>query len=283
MIFLERLSLKIIQFAILAGFLFLASCGGEDEPIITPPAPTVSITEGSGSSVYVGEGIILNVTGVGQANIVRARTYRDQDIISEVALSAPIQNFQFPPFSYTTTQEDAGQNIEFTFEVTDENGKSGEASYTLTVLAETPMAYDSVGAILGNRIGPDFSAWNLVDNVREARDAATSDMQNPSIADGPASQQWIQGWDGENETVFVKANDYDYSNATVESAAAKFAEGTSLSQVRDLVAGDIYIAKLRGLEVYVPILITFVSDNIEGVNTEEIIFSYKKETETAGQ
>lgn len=281
--------LKFIRTAtflsILTGLGILTSCGGEDEPLITPPAPTISIEQGTQSSAYPGETLVLSAVVNGNATIVQADVYRDQVNIASYPLDANFQTFTIPEVEYTIPESDAGQVVTFTFEARDENDKTATAEYNLTVLAETPMAYDSVGAILGSKIGVAPSAWSLVSNERLGKDAAGADMQNPSIGTGTVEQQWIKGWDGESSTTFVKANNFDYENATVEAAAATFADGTPTAEVRNVAVGDIYIANMRGAGNYAVIQVAAVSENIvnEETNTERILFNYKKETETAGQ
>ena len=267
----------------LLGLAALASCSGEDEPAITPAAPTVTIAQGTGSSAYPGDTLILNAEVNANANLRQVDVFRDQANIASYPLTADFLQFTVPEEEYIVSGPDAGQNITFTFEARDENDKIGIASHTLEVFAETPMAYDSVGAILGNRIGEDPSAWNLVDNLRLGRDDAGADMQNPSFGTGTEEQQWIKGWDGENGTTFVKSNNYDYENATVESATAAFAEGMSKQEVRDVQVGDIYIANMRDGGNYAVLYITAVSEDVPDDNPEEIIFDYKKASETAGQ
>jgi hypothetical protein len=265
-----------------AAALFLASCGGEEE-IITPPAPTVTIEQGTEIEVNAGEEVLIKATAVANANLSQAVIYKDQVAVATYPFSAEIQNFSFPDFRYTTTAAERGQSIVLTFEATDVNAKSGEANFTINVKAETPLAYERTGGILSNRIGPDSSAWDLTTNTR-LPGSATGDMQNPSIATGSTAQQWIKGWDSETTTMYLKANDFNYDNATVEGVAARYAEGTGTAQVRELAVGDIYIAKLRNKDAYAVIKITRVDEPVTaGSRVERIEFTYKKVSANSGQ
>jgi hypothetical protein len=64
-----------------------------------------------------------------------------------------------------------------------------KTDYALNVQSvETALGFEKTGAIIANLIGPNESAYNLVDNKRESGNATTSDMQNPTtVASG-----WIK-------------------------------------------------------------------------------------------
>lgn len=276
---------QFLLFFALGAVLLVTSCGTEDEPIITPDPPTISVADANGftsSTVDAGASVTLAATAFGNAAIASAKIYVDQTEVKNYNPSG-IEQFGYPPYTYTTTADQKGKIMTITYTATDINGKQGEASYTLTVSADTPMAYESTGSILGNLIGPDQSAWNLVTNVREAK-SATSDMQNPSLATGTLEEQWIKGWNAETTTQYVKSNAFNYDNATVEAAVASYAEGTPTSSVRNVVVGDIFIAKLRGKDAYAVIKMTRVDNRITtGSHVEEMHFSYKKLAANTGE
>ncbi|MDQ3536822.1 MAG: hypothetical protein M3421_14480 [Bacteroidota bacterium] len=89
-------------------------------------------------------------------------------------------------------------------------------------------------------------------------------MQNPTTT----ATVWVKGWDGVRNTTFVKANSFDYTNASVEAAAAAFAGGTVLSSVNNVAIGDIYIARIKGQSNYPVIKVTYADGDIASSNAE---------------
>ena len=77
-----------------------------------------------------------------------------------------------------------------------------------------------------------------------------------------------------------KYNDYNYDSATYESALDGFTGGTitvnpPAPYVTNVVEDDIYIARIRGENVFVVIKVTklkFTTDD----DLDKIVFSYKK-------
>ncbi len=97
-------------------------------------------------------------------------------------------------------------------------------------------------------------------------------MKNTStVNDG-----WKNEWTSMNGTLFVKANSYNYANATLEAAIAAYNAGTPSQTVTNPAANDIYIAKLRGGNNYVVIKVTNVVETTND-NLDKIEFSYKKQ------
>jgi hypothetical protein len=250
----------------------------------TEDSEAITITIGSGAieTADVGDTISFDVSIVAEAKL---ETF---EIRKGTATLETISDFANPEsdvyeFSYTVMAEDADKTLEFAFIVTDKKANEQTENYSVTINPiENPLSFENTGSILGNKIGPDQSAWNLVDNVREAG-SATSDMQNPSISTGTTEEQWIKGWDAETSTRFVKSNDYNYEAASAESAATAYSNGTATDEVRNIEVGDIYIAKLRESNEYAVIKIVSIDDLItSGSHIEEIEFDYKKSSESAG-
>lgn len=275
----------------LAASLFIFTLSSCTEEVILPEGPTVTISQGTTVTLLPGEQLTLNASAVANASLTKVEVFKNGGLVSTSSITLEILNFSFPVFKYTPVAAEQGTDITFKFVATDKNAKTGEASFVLkvgTIPAEKALAYEATGSVLGNKIGPATakSAWSLVTNQRKAFDEdSDSDMQNPSIATGTVAQQWIKGWDGESETMFVKlANTYDYANATVEKITAAYVLGTPTKTVRDLVVGQIYVAKLRNKAAYAIIKITKVDNAVASGSSriEEIQFSYKKELATTG-
>lgn len=167
----------------------------------------------------------------------------------------------------------------YTFKIEDKDGNTVIKVIKITVSAtanETPLATVKTGSfwhIEGTKDG----AFDLVADKSLSSNAANEgkDMKNSDL--GAAG--FTGSWSPANTTKFIKANSYNYTEATVESAATAFAAGTELATVSSPKVDDIYIAKLRGGDDYVVIKITEVdpANNDCGCgNKGKITFEYKK-------
>lgn len=271
----------ILPAMLLAVLTLFTSCEDTDGTV----DETISAVIGSGDveEASVGDTIMFEVSIVAEDKLETIEVRKGTTTIDDVTDFDNPESHVYD-FIYVVEAADAGKTLEFAFIITDKKDVSITENYEVSINGLlTLLEYEKSGSILGNKIGPNESAWNLVTNVRESG-SATSDMQNPSIGTGTEAEQWIKGWDAETSTMFVKANDYDYENAAVETAESTYASGSASGQVRDVAVGDIYIAKIRGGDEYAVIKITKVDDLITGgaSHTEEIGFDYKKSSESAG-
>jgi len=174
----------------------------------------------------------------------------------------------------------AGANMgitEYTFKATDKGGQTGMVTVRVTVgPGTTPLAtvkngmfYHVAGSLQG--------AWDLVADalVGASGPNANKDMNNTNAAGSPFNGTWKS----ENNTTYVKGNNFDYDNATIESAAAAYAAGASSTTVTSPAVGDMYIAKIRGGNSYTVIKITALDANDNTCacgNRGKISFEYKK-------
>lgn len=169
----------------------------------------------------------------------------------------------------------------YTFTVNDQQGNSATGTFTVTIsTSNTPLAYENTAGVIWNLVGPYQGAWDLGINAGVSSSGAESskDMKNTSNVTLGWINEWTTGTG--NSTLYVKANVFDYNNATVESATSAYAAGTAVSTVTNPATNDIYIAKLRGGSNYAVVKITNVvvtaSDNLD-----KIEFSYKKLTSSS--
>lgn len=270
--------LLAIVLVIAAGSMIFTSCSKDE----TKPAPTISVTNNKTTYLITATAdttITFNVT-------VKAEAEIDQFTIKKTVGSTTtsygnptgysgktdyVYNFQetfTPSMSYP---------ISFTFKVIDKEGQ--EASITVTIEkinspTTTPLNTEITNGVIWNLIGPNKGAWDLVNNVgvSSSEPDANKDMKNTTtVNDG-----WKNEWTSMNGTMFVKANSYDYNNATLEAAVAAYNAGTPSTTVTNPAVGDIYIAKLRGGNTYVVIKVTNI-DVTANDNLDKIEFSYKKQ------
>ncbi len=267
-----------ISLIVLAGAAMFTRCKKDD----TKPAPTITVT--NNKTVYTVTAtadttITFNVTVSAEAEI-------DQFTIKKTVGSTTTSYGNPTGFSgqtsYTynfseTFHATDTYPISFTFKVVDKDAQ--ETSLTVTVSkvnapATTPLNTEITTGVIWNIIGPNQGAWDLVTNagVSFSSADANKDMKNTSTS----TTGWINEWTSMNNTMFVKANTYDYANATLEAAVAAYNAGTASAKVTNPVAGDIYVAKLRGGSTYVVIKVTNVVDTPSD-NYDKIEFSYKKQ------
>lgn len=174
----------------------------------------------------------------------------------------------------------AGTNLgitEYTFKVTDKGDQSGMVTVRVNVAAGTTPLATVKNGMFYHVAGSLQGAWDLVADALVAAGGANAnkDMNNTNTAGNP----FTGSWKSENNTTYVKSNSFDYDNATVESATAAYASGTSNATVSNPVVGDIFIAKIRGGNDYTVIKITALDANDNTCacgNRGKISFEYKK-------
>jgi hypothetical protein len=167
--------------------------------------------------------------------------------------------------------------IQIIFSVTDKNDKGQEKIYTVTKKVVTGFAKTKAGQFY-HVAGLLKGAYDLDADaeVASAGTASTKSMVNTDVAGDPFTGSWES--DAANGTMYVKANSYDYTNATLATAITAYVAGTPSASVDDPVANDIYIARKDTLTYYV-IKITAVDPAFStgtGGNTGKITFGYKK-------
>lgn len=282
---------KLLIAALLVGSVaFFSACSDDDDDDdVTPdlPAPSISLKTGdnyTSSDVAVAEGTEVTVgieasqaDGNLEAFTVTMNGVEQSDYTEIVADSAFSKDI-------TITKSDA-ETETWTFKVTNEDGDADSVTIVLSLEA-TPFAYENTadGAIY-HRWGQYPGAYDLVMNYTMSQDSldVNKDMENTSPEGEPFTATWKAG-DG-NTTTFIKAEGYDYENATVESANAALAAGDPVSEITtEAVAGDVYIANLRGTGEPCVIYIQEVSqDDPLKSGTGYMYFAYKKTSENAGQ
>lgn len=269
--------LFVIALIFAVGGMIFTSCKKDE----TKPAPTISVTNNKTNYLITATAdttITFNVNVTAEAEI--------KDFTIKKTVGSTTTSYGNPTgfsgqTSYTynfneTFHPTDTYPISFTFKVVDKEDQ--EASITVTINkisapATTPLNTEKNG-VIWNIIGPNKGAWDLVSDqgVSVNEPDANKDMKNTStVNDG-----WKNEWTSMNGTLFVKANSYNYANATLEAAITAYNAGTPSQTVTNPAANDIYIAKLRGGNNYVVIKVTNVVETTND-NLDKIEFSYKKQ------
>lgn len=281
--------------ALFSASILFVGCAEETNP--DKPKPTLSVEE---LTVGINNNQVTATVGstlVFRWNAVKAGGGKDLDKFSIAQQGSntilplpntangemlPIDNL---PAKYETQYVDtitlpAGMNpgvTELTFMVTDQEGLSTSVTVSVTVAsASTPLATVKTGMFY--HVGGTLAgAYDLVADatVTVGGGNANKDMNNTNTAGNP----FTGSWKSENNTLFVKANSFDYTNATEEEASAAYFAGSPSATVTAPAVGDIFIAKLRGGSDFTVIKITALNpaDNTCSCgNTGKISFEYKR-------
>lgn len=287
--------LKLFALGLLSSTVLLTSCSEDDDdnpnPVLTVEEVTQSATSGS---VTVAPNTALelkwNARKEGTGAELKTFAISNQGVNTITPIPTSNAGNDFP---YDIANADDDQYIDFisinsgsnlglttwTFTVTDKDGKSATATFSVEVAnATTPLANETTGAFF--HVGGSLEgAYDLVAETSVAASGSETDkdMKNTDLAGDTFTGSWEAGTG--NGTMFVKASGFDYANATEEAASAAYAAGTPASSVTNPAAGDVYVALLRGGSDYAVINITKVdpTDNTCNCgNTGIIEFDFKK-------
>ncbi len=276
---MKKLSL-LFTMGLVASSLFLSSCGDDEDDVI--PNPTIDFIAGNGF-----ETADFTTTPGAQFTVVILAQKADKNL-KEFNISRDGANLTGYPEQLTgggrETLRDTititvplvvgAYNYEFT--VTDNDNLKASRTLRVTV-AGSATIQEFTGKRIYNRQGTQNGAFDLVNNVSVASASNTGDMQDNTGLPPVYQKGWTP--DEGSNTTFVQQNNYDYDSASQSTAATAFASGTINNDIRNVVAGDIFIARLRGGSTYAIIKITQVNDNGQvgvGLNDDYIQFDYKK-------
>ncbi|MDF2436711.1 MAG: hypothetical protein K0Q95_1087 [Bacteroidota bacterium] len=170
----------------------------------------------------------------------------------------------------------AGKSIIFEFKAEDEDGNVGKQVRRVFIAAPTAVTLtETTGHRMYSNLSANPDAYDLETNTPQAStvDTTLRDIQDNSGIDTVLSKSWISPAGGQ----FVKANGYDYANASDVTATSAYTGGLMLSQVSGLAVNDILITKLGGTssDKYVVLRITNIIDQ-PGKNNDYYEFSIKK-------
>lgn len=167
--------------------------------------------------------------------------------------------------------------MEYVFTIVDWTGK--EIKDTLRV--KRILKFETVNnGFMYHILAPETGAWDLdEDKARSSSEQHTYKSMVNDDAKGSFTGKWkatIPVKNG-NGTTFVKANDYDYEDATAYEAHQAYTAGTPSTVVTAPAVNDIYIARREN--TYYVIKITNI-DATAGTSTSgnkgKIEFEYKK-------
>jgi hypothetical protein len=247
---------SMLAFAAIAGAMFFTSC---EDDATDPVKPSISIESPTdGSTVTVGSPVILKATLSANEKLKSATlTIKNgsDEFSGDTTFSGSVTSFEI---NDTLSFANAGTAV-ITISVTDKKDVTETKIITLNV---STGVSESVNDTIYNVAAPTgfLGAYDLVLDKALASSAseATKDLKDLGLA--TSSTTWNQQWGAGNGngTTFVKANSFDYANATAASMAAAFRFVTSSN------AGGVYAIKITNV-------VATSSDN-----KDYVVFSYKK-------
>ncbi len=282
---MKNISKTIIMIAVMA-FVFV-SCAKDEETA----DPTISFQNNQTSLEFDGTNSIdVNITFEAEAEIETVTMVKPTftgtqtvDITKQMGInydekaagSTSVVYFFKVSTQLLDSLKDAGVfPLSYKFTLTDKDARTTEATFNVTLkVVATPLSVSKSGSFY--HIGGTLQgAYDLKNDVLVSASGSAADkfLVNTDVVGDPFTGTWIS----ENGTSFVKANSYNFANATEEAAIADYAAGSVLTTVVPAV-NDIYIAK-NGSDYYV-IKITALdpTDNTCGCgNKGKISFDYKK-------
>jgi len=282
--------IKFLALMMMAGALVFTSCKKDEEVA----APTISFSGASSYEVALADStrIVFNAD-VKADGKVDAFTVTRTTVTGTTETSGTPENVSAAKgeTAYTYNFDESFKASDFTggidkilyvFKVTDKEGQNVSKTLTITLESNsgTPFATEKTTGSFWHIHGQKPGAYDLDGDaeVSSTGDPSTKSMINTDSASPDSDPSSFTGsWESGNNTEFVKDNNYDYDNATVEGATAAYAAGTASGTVTNPAVGDIYIAK-KG-NIYYVIKITSLNpeedDNAKN-NNGQIKFSYKK-------
>jgi phage-related tail fiber protein len=273
--------MKKLLFAFTAVALTFTACKKDEttDPITKKENPVLTFTSTSGETVEAGSSLLLNIS-------IRAND--DGDKLKTVVVTRGSEDIPFFTISdvnetsldsiITVEASLAFETTSYTLVATDKNNHI--ASKTITIKTVSGFNSDYSGEFYHISAPSLFEgAYDFVNDVR------VSSSQNDSLKDmihGEPVGVFTGSWSSNNGTMYVKANNLDFSSTTRSTMVSHYAtfSGTASAGAYAPAGDDIYIAKLRGNQGYALIKITANEpDNAEcgcTTNTGKLSFNYKK-------
>ena len=295
---MKKLSYLLVAMTFVFSSAFLTSCFDE----ASESTLRMNVQETGSPSYEPGSSVPYEITVTSNKDIEgvtvnaddgeTSYTFTDDELEAGTVDSVTTLNYDY---SIPESLAD-GEEVTLTFTATDED-KSVNSSASLTVVDKTGLTTEEDGVIY-HILGPDQGAWDLVANTGVSEGGTSNrylgsdkDMINRESVDGDA--EFLNEFVAGNETRYVKANDFDYENATVEDAKATYEAASEVLGAAEEAGydwndfkyataneGDVFVAKLRGNDEYAAIHITEVVNdaNNDGDTDDDshIKFSYKK-------
>jgi hypothetical protein len=184
------------------------------------------------------------------------------------------KNFSWK-LQYLIPQSQAGKLVYFNFTVIDEDGNESVALKEIQVGDE--LLTETSGLQFFTRSNLSNNAFDLEALLQSSTTSDSTIRDIQEFTQDTTLQSPTSYWFSPAAGKFVKANSYDYGNATLLTAKNLFLGSIQKDVTDSLVAGDIYITKLGSTSVdkYVVLKIISINDS-PGNNFDNYTFNVKK-------
>jgi len=254
-------------------FTINSSCKKEIEKpyfIVTP--------EGLRQNADPGDVVTYNITVKSGSRLNKFRIYlQPENQFEALYLDSNIStsNFNYR-FQYQVTNAFSGKLLELRFNAIDEAGNS--VDYIRQIQVGDILLSLSTGHTMYSRPNLNSNSFNLIDLQNESSsiaDSSTRDLEE--FTADTTLQHPARIWFSPAGGKFVKANNFDFGNASVESAKDAFESSIQSDFTDSLWVNDIYIHKITrtSLPQYVVIKIKEIRDSA-GIANDYYGFDIKK-------
>lgn len=255
-------------------FVLFSACKKKEDtyPIVLPTPSDFRLYAKAGDIVT----ITINVTSDIQLKEFIIKTQVQNDLV-DVYVDTAISNKSFSYLlQYKVPQSAAGKLIYLTYIAYDQDGNEGKNLQQIfvndVVLDElTGLSFHSGLHTTNNA----FDLEALMPVTAGLADSTTRDLQE-YITDS-TTQGLSYKWKSPARGKFVKANTYNYANATYQTAEALYNVSLPVDITDSLSINDIYVMKLGStiLNKYVVLKITGMVDQ-PGTDNDTYTFNLKK-------
>jgi hypothetical protein len=258
---------------ILAGFLLVSSCKKENNTPVLLITPTALRQTANPEDV-----VIYNLSVTSNTRLSFFRIYLQPQNSFEVLIhdsSLVTKNFSWK-YQYLVPKETAGKLLTFRFNVIDENGTETNVLRQIQVgdvslVLSTGLEFFSRPNVSNNA----FDLENLVQTTAAISDSSLRDLQEYTA--DTTLQSPVHYWFSPAGGKFVKANTFDFGNASLVSAKNAFESSIQKDVSDSLEINDIYITRIGGISPasYAVIKITGIVDQ-PGITQDKFVFDVKK-------
>jgi hypothetical protein len=264
--------MKISKYLVLIVLALFYSCKEKNEKPIIQIEPESLILYG-----VPGDVISWNISASSEVKLARLliRIQPENDFqttyLDTLLYSKTLTLF----FQYKIPAAYAGKLIYFNFTVIDEDGNEAVGLKELQVGDQ--LLTEQTGLQFFIRSHLSNAAFDLegTQSVASFADSSLRDIQEftaDTLSENPTSK-WFSPAGGK----FVKANNFDYANATLLSAKNLFDGSIQMDITDSLIPNDILITKLGSNNLEKFVVIKFVSvTNVPGNNLDTYTFNIKK-------
>ncbi|MFZ6052282.1 hypothetical protein [Halocola ammonii] len=193
--------------------------------------------------------------------------------ILDTALAGDEAEF-FYPYLIANSQE---ANLNFTFKVYDQEGDNGGAIRKVSISGSSPLV-ESTGHRLYSKFATEENSAFNIENTQPLvlatnPDSSSVDLVNFDTTNDDVLTRSITSYSG---VKFARNNDFNYAEATQQSAEGTYTSSTPVNLVSNLQIDDILITEFDTINnLYAVLQITNILD-LEGTVDDRIEFKMKK-------